>query len=155
MAVAGKILLVCGALAAIGCQHVEKNRNDGYVPAQLECPTPTDPTCMGQAVAGVQIPIPTKGKKARSVTGRCELYIPGEKYPRPCSGIKIVARAVRENEVRDVVVDGNTFRVQDLNSDSYRIEAVSPDFELATDSPLQLTPGQNIKIRVIRTKPRL
>lgn len=153
-----RILLSVFLIGGMGCAHIDKgHRNDGYTPAQIACPVPTDPTCVGEATAGIQIPIRERATASNpladdhTIVGRCEMYVGDEQTPRPCNQLKLVARSTRNNEARAIVVDGFTFRAANLAGDSYRIESVSPDFEVISDAK-PLSPGQNVKIRV---KPRL
>lgn len=124
---------------------------DQKIPAAQQCVTSTDSACTGTATVGVSIPIPSKNVKKR-IAGECEMSVVGEKGFRPCSDIKLVARSVQENEVRDAVFDGKTFRFEDLNHPTYKLEAVSQKYEVSTDTKV-LNPGQNVKIRV-KVKPR-
>ena len=142
------ILLVTSAVL-MRCETTQKNRNVDYVPG---CVTETDPNCVGEVTGGIQIPLPqardkSKPKGKSTIFGQCELVVEGEDQTKPCDGIKLVVRSVRENEVRTATFDGYNFKIEDLNKDSYNLEAASPNYDVVTDTKA-LSPGQTVKIRV-------
>ena len=142
------LVLGFGIALGVGCGSAPKNHPDGYHPAGINCITPTDPDCVGTATAGVSVPIPRSKKELNAIIGRCELIVENETEPRPCSGLKLVLRADRENISREAEIDGYKIVFPDLQPNStYRLTGASELYDIQTDTKA-LAPGQNVKIRV-------
>lgn len=151
----GLSLALSGALFLAGCGVTQKNRSDAYVPSAQQCVSNSDPACIGEATIGVQTPLPEAGKLAdfkRSIMGRCEMVVVGERETRPCQNIKLVVRSAKDGETREANIDGFNFQIQDLSKDNYSLEATSPQYEILTNTKA-LKPGNNAKVR-IKVKPR-
>jgi hypothetical protein len=110
------------------------------------CPNPSEP------VAKLVNPRAEMREEVdRTITGRCELSVEGDKSVRPCTEVKLELKSMVGEETRQALVDGYNFRVPDLTKVSYRVVATSEKFQLSTDNqPLQA--GQIVKIR-IKAKP--
>jgi hypothetical protein len=164
------LFLIAASAVFISCKSVHKNRTDDYVPANLQCPTDTDPSCVGASTAGVTVPLgsapnaadtvstepgrPHKLKKNRYITGECQLVILGENQPRDCAGLRLQVRSTRDNEVRTAHVTGRGFKIDGLEDNTdYRIEALDDRYDLSLDQK-PLRAGQKPKITV-KAKPRL
>ena len=132
----------------LSCSGVSKNRRDDYQPAGLNCITPTDPSCVGAATAGVSMPIPSSKKELAKIFGRCELEVDGELRPRPCTGLKIVLRGTKENEVRTAEIDGYNIVFADLKEgETYELVDSTGTVQLEGNGT-EVAPGQPIRIRV-------
>ena len=90
--------------------------------------------------------------RARSIEGRCELHVAGEKTARSCAEVKVMVRSTEKGEMRDGVVDGFAVSFTDLHEKSYKLLAQSEDFEVTT-SGAELKPGQRVVLKV-KAKPR-
>jgi hypothetical protein len=144
-------------MCASACKNVEPAPgNHVNMPPTMACPVQNDPACMGQASAAVQVPLPEKGLSStpeHSIWGDCEVTVPGESKPRPCTNVHLVLQSSREGEERTAVVDGFNFRFNDLKESKYKLTADSPDLQLETFEKGMLSPGQKLKIR-LKAKPR-
>ena len=151
-----------------GCGSTQKNENAGQIPAAMECPADQDasqgcPTPSQPAIplggSGSTGPIPAKIEAAskikshgRSIEGRCELHLAGEKTARSCAEVKVMVRSTEKGEMRDGVVDGFAVSFTDLHEKSYKFLAQSEDYEVST-SGAELKPGQRVVLKV-KAKPR-
>jgi len=90
-------------------------------------------------------------RRLRSIEGRCELLVEGERAPRSCAEVKLIARSTSKGEMRIGVVDGFAVTFPDINHDSYKLTATSENYQLTTDSK-ELEAGQKVLIR-LRAKP--
>lgn len=160
--------LIVSLATLSACKSVPKNRSDGYVPASLQCPTDTDPNCIGGSTAAVQVPIAPAAAKPESnvngrssatkvnrfISGRCELVVTGQRKVQPCEGLRLVVRSTVDNEERIAKFDGYGFKIDDLKEGvDYRVEALADKYDVTTDTRT-IKPGQKPKIRVM-AKPRL
>ncbi|MGE0525821.1 MAG: carboxypeptidase-like regulatory domain-containing protein [Bdellovibrionales bacterium] len=148
------------SVAITGCKNIPKNRVAGDPPLPMECNTENDPSCMGMATVGAQIPIPgstnpTTGETETlsSIFGRCELFVEGDLSPRPCAGVRLVVTGTREGESRTATIDKFNFHFTDLERDTYRLQAEGEGYEILTDKKELLMPGQQVNIR-LKAKPK-
>ena len=138
------------------CGHAAKNRGSReFYNSQMKCTSMTDPNCLGQGGARIQIPLGTGTLKA--LTGRCEMVAEDAEAPKPCEGVSLVFRSSHEGQERAAIVKGFSFKVENLAEDTYQVKALTVDNqELETEAKDTLSnpsSGQNVKIRV-RAKPR-
>lgn len=138
------------------CGHVARNRGSrDFHNVQMKCTSMTDPNCLGQGGARIQIPLGSGTLKA--LTGRCEMVAEDADTPKPCEGVSLVFRSSHEGQERAATVKGFSFKVENLAEDTYDVKALTVDNqELETetkDASSNPSSGQNVKIRV-RAKPR-
>jgi hypothetical protein len=161
-------IILALAFGMAACGSPQKNENAAQIPAAMTCPSSQDPsqgcpTPSDPALAlGATKPLPPDTPKAqaaarmkvrtKSIEGRCELLIQGEKSPRSCSEVKVMVRSAEKGEMRDGVVDGFAISFTDLNEKSYKLLAQSETYDLTT-SGKALKPGTKVFLK-IKGKPR-
>jgi hypothetical protein len=156
-------IILAFAMSMTACGSSEKNENAAEIPAAMACPSSQDPsqgcpTPSDPALAiGASRPLPPDTAKAqaaarmkvktKSIEGRCELRIEGEKSPRSCSEVKVMVRSTEKGEMRDGVVDGFAISFTDLNEKSYKVIAQSTDYELNAGGK-EIKPGTKVFLKI-------
>ncbi len=145
------------SLVACATPTPESPASAGQIPVAMQCPGSMDPNQACPTPSEPAIPVTRETLKSpkleraekvqRTVTGRCELVIEGEKNVQPCTALKVELRAVDGSEVRPVLIDGYNLRALDLSRDRYKVMATSSRFEISPNAQT-IEPGQIVKIRI-------
>lgn len=161
-------IFVVTMLSLTACGTPKKNESAGQIPAAMECPASQDASqgCPSPSQPAIPLEAPTPTgpsqskmeaaakikSRGRSIEGRCELHVAGDKAPRSCSEVKVMVRSTEKGEMRDGVVDGFAVVFTDLHEKTYKFLAQSEDYEVTT-SGADLKPGQRVVLKV-KAKPR-
>ena len=83
------------------------------------------------------------------------MLVEGRREAQPCTGLKLVVKGMRENEVRTAEVDQYNFRFTEVENRDYAFQATSDEFEVMSEMQ-RVRPSekpQTLKIRV-RARPQ-
>jgi|GEM_PF-4510305 len=160
-------IILVFATVMTGCGSAEKGESSAQIPVSMECPASQDPSQGCPSPSAPELPLGQKlpsnaanraeaasrpAKKLPSISGRCELWVAGEKSARSCAEVKVMIRSTEKGEMRDGVVEGFGVVFSDLNEKSYKLLAQSEDFLLTTPD-VELKPGRKVVLK-IKAKPR-